>query len=63
MPIGVSCKMKEDKSPGWDGIIVEFFKEFWQDLSDSVIAITNKAFTKGRMEESMSKGLIKPIHK
>ena len=36
-----------EKFQGWDRIIVNFFKEFWQKLSDPNAAIENKAFMKG----------------
>ena len=52
-----------EKSQGWDEIIVELFKEFWHDLSDPITAIAKKSFSKGRMKQVISKGLIKPIPK
>lgn len=50
------------KSPGWDRISVEYFKEFWDDLEDLAVILANRAFKEGCMN-ILKKGLIKPIPK
>ena len=52
-----------EKSLGWDGIMVNFFKDFWLELSELITMTANKAFTKGRIEEAVTRGLIKSIPK
>ena len=41
--------MKNDKSPGSDGFISEFFKFFFQDLGDFIVRSINFGFEKGEM--------------
>ena len=52
-----------EKSPSWDGVIAEFVKEFWPRFSKPRIEMAKRAFMEGKMEESISKGPIKPISK
>lgn len=39
--------MKNDKSLGVDGFIVEFFKFFWVDLGEYIIRLINDFYNKG----------------
>ena len=48
--------MGQDRSPGWGGISVELFKEFWEELSNVVARLDDKAFLKGVMEKSVAQG-------
>ena len=52
-----------EKSPGWDGILVKFFREFWQELAEPILIIANRAFQEGFMAVGLLKGVIKPIPK
>ena len=49
-----------EKFVGWDRIIGEFMKEFWEELSEPIIKIANRSFLEGKMEECVMKGLVKP---
>ena len=53
----------KEKSPGWDGLTVEFFKEFWEDLKSLITKIANNAFLKEMLDTDIKRGLIKPIPK
>ena len=53
----------KEKSPGWDGLTVEFFKEFWEDLKSPITKIANDAFLMERLDADIKRGLIKPIPK
>ena len=38
------ASMDSKKSPEWDGLTIEFIKEFWQELCESIIMIAKRAF-------------------
>ena len=43
-----------EKSPGWDGITVEFLQEFWHELAKSAVIIANRALQGGLMESQLA---------
>jgi len=48
--------MKNDKSPGSDGITAEFYKIFWPDVKDYLIASLNYLYqTNGLTPKSKHK--------
>ena len=55
--------MKNDKSPGKDGMTVNFFKFFWKDLGDFIINSLNEGFEKGKMSITQREGIITCIPK
>ena len=55
--------MKNDKSPGTDGMTVNFFKFFWKDLGDFIIKSLNEGFEKGKMSITQREGIITCIPK
>lgn len=55
--------MGKEKSPGWDGLIVEFFIELWDDIKTPITPIANKSFAEGKLESNVKKGLIKLMPK
>ena len=54
---------QNNKSPGNDGIPVEFYKICWDLISDSFLECVNEAFTYGEMSSSQKKAIIAIIAK
>ena len=55
--------MKNNKSPGYDGLTVEFYKTFWQDLSDLMINSFNESFHDGKLTEMQNTSVLSLIQK
>ena len=55
--------MKDNKSPGYDGLTVEFYKTFWQELSDLMINSFNESFHDGKLSEMQNTSVLSLIHK
>ena len=49
--------MLNNKSPGYDGFTVEFFKFFWNDLGHFLVRSINYAFHKGELSVTQNRGL------
>ena len=54
--------MKNDKSPGNDGITKEFYELFWDDIKNSSDPINN-SFRSGELSTSQKQAVIKLIQK
>ena len=52
-----------NKTPGNDGIPIEFYKQFWSVISDSFISCVNECFEKGEMSSSQKQAVITLIEK
>ena len=52
-----------NKTPGNDGIPIEFYKKFWSLISDSFIRCVNECFEKGEMSSPQKQAVITPIEK
>ena len=50
--------MKNDKSPGSDGLTSEFCKRFWEEIGDDVVQSINSAFDKGELSICQKRGII-----
>lgn len=50
--------MPNGKSPGTDGMTVDFFKFFWKQMGVFVVRSLNEGFTKGEMSITQKEGLI-----
>ena len=50
--------MNHNKSPGYDGIPVEFYIVFWNDISDMLLDSLNYSFENGRLSLSQRNGII-----
>ena len=50
--------MKNDKSPGSDGLTSEFYKRFWEEIGDDVVQSINSAFDKGELSICQKRGII-----
>ena len=56
-------KMKNQSSPGLDGLTTEFYKMFWQKLNKFLIDSYNKSFEQGSLSFTQKQGIITLIHK
>ncbi len=56
-------KMKPNKSPGIDGLPVEFYKTFWYLIGDLLVDSYNEAFEKGRLSDSQNRSILSLIFK
>ena len=50
--------MKHNKSPGLDGLPVEFYVVFWKDISDLLLNSFNFSLQNGLMSSSQRNGVI-----
>ena len=53
--------MKNDKSPGNDGITKEFYEFFWDDIKNSLSDSIKKPFISGELSSSQNQAVIKLI--
>ena len=57
------AKMKGNKSPGLDGLSTEFYKTFWNELSDLIVDSFNEAFENGMLSDSRNISVLSLIFK
>ena len=50
--------MNKNRSPGNDGLTVEFYQCFWGDLGHHVVNSLNEAYDRGEMSPSQTQGVI-----
>ena len=55
--------MADSKTPGTDGLPAEFYKIFWSDISDALIAALNFSYDINKLSITQRRGLIKLIPK
>ena len=55
--------MNNNKTPGEDGIPVDFYKVFWGKLKESFIAMMEEVYTTGVLHQSARKGVLNLIPK
>ena len=55
--------MFNGKIPGTDGLPVEFYKIFWNDLKDVLLSCNSHCFRTGQMAQSPRRGIITLIPK
>ena len=55
--------MESNKTPGTDGIPVEFYKVFWNDIKPFFLASINASHAKGLLSISQRRGLLTLIPK
>ena len=55
--------MKRNKTPGTDGLPIEFYQVFWNEIGETLVRAFNESFQEGKMSNSQRKGLITLIHK
>ena len=56
-------KMKQNKSPGLDGITVEFYQAFWPLLGNFLIGVYNESYQRGSLPESQRMAVLLFIFK
>ena len=56
-------KMKLNKSPGIDGLSVEFYRTFWDDLKEFAVSTFNYSYKKGELTSFQKLGVNSLIHK
>ena len=56
-------KMKKNKSPGKDGLPVEFYLTFWEEIKYMVVNALNDAYQKGEMSSSQKRAIITLLYK
>ena len=61
--IAVLKEMKGNKSPGNDGLSVEFYELFWPVIGDIVVMALNEAFVKEELSSSQKQAIIVLIQK
>ena len=56
-------KMKNNKSPGSDGLPVEFYKVFWPEIKKTLIDSLNYAYDNGQLSATQKRGLLSLLFK
>ena len=56
-------RMAKNKSPGYDGLPIEFYLTFWEEIKDLIIASFNESFKKGELSEMQKQIVISLIFK
>ena len=56
-------KMKGNKSPGLDGLSIEFYKCFWPEIGDLVVDSFNEAFEDNMLSENRNTSIVSLIFK
>ena len=59
----VLFSMQKNKTPGSDGIPVEFYQVFWSDLNDILVEALNECYANETMSNTQRKGLITLLYK
>ena len=55
--------MRKNKSPGLDGICIEFYQKFWPLLGNLLVDVFNQCYHDGRLTDSQRISVITLIHK
>ena len=56
-------KMKSSKSPGEDGLPIEFYRTFWNEIGSFLVSVYNDCFDNNILPLSMRRSIISLIHK
>ena len=59
----VMCTFANDKTPGSDGLPIEFYRTFWNDIKTLICAVFNECFETNSLCPSMRRGIITLIPK
>lgn len=57
------CKSNRNKSPGVDGLTVEFYPHFWDKLGELLVNVFNQSLEWGDLPESMKASVTRLVHK
>lgn len=55
--------MKNNKAPGYDGLVGEFFKYSVDELHNPLYILFNYIFDTGQYPKILAEGIIHPVHK
>jgi hypothetical protein len=55
--------MMKNKSPGLDGLPVEFYQCFWDEIGDYLVKVFNQSYNEGELTSSQRKSVMTLIHK
>ena len=55
--------MKKNKSPGSDGISVEFYQQFWDFIGEEIVNSSNEGYDKGELSHTQKHGIVSLISK
>ena len=55
--------MNKNKTPGLDGIPIEFYQTFWLELKNILLNALNECFALGEMSDTQKTGIITMIYK
>ena len=56
-------RSNRNKSPGADGLTVEFYCHFWDKLGEPLVSVFNQALDRGELPESMKASVTRLVHK
>ena len=56
-------RSNRNKSPGADGLIVEFYSQFWDKLGEPLVSVFNQGLARGELPESMKASVTRLVHK
>ena len=55
--------MKKNKAPGDDGLPIEFYLKFWDDIKSVLLKVYNESYSEGILPESLRQSVISLIYK
>ena len=55
-------KMRLNRSPGYDGITVEFYKQFWESLKDFIVPVFNYNYDRKELTQFQKLGMLTLIY-
>ena len=55
-------KMRLNRSPGYDGITVEFYRQFWESLKDFIVPVFNYNYDRKELTQSQKLGMLTLIY-
>ena len=56
-------QLSSNKSPGSDGLPIEFYRCFWSLLGPDLVAILNYSYTHGSLSDTQRRGIIRLLFK
>ena len=56
-------RSNRNKSPGADGLTVEFYSQFWDKLGEPLVSVFNHGLARGELPESMKASVTRLVHK